>query len=287
MAGPYQDQLVRLRKRLAFHPSAETLAESRETLRNTLLSFAARVRDRQDSQAGDLRRMAILLAQGGDALALRKDGHADQFRHFVRQMDQLNPTEEPAAARARLQTQLEKLRGYIEEMYEQNAKAFVRLRDGMEDCAARLGAPALEWPLDPSTGLAGRPEMEREIDLRLEAERPFCVLFFSLEGVFGDEVLRQVGAALVANIRSRDFVGSWGGNEFVVVLECESPAAYSRAHQIAQWLSGQYRIASEGPGALVQVRLIPGIAERTMGDTVAGIVERAKGARIYAATAGD
>ena len=242
LAGPDQDQLVRLRQRLAFPPSAESLEESRETLRNTLLSFTARVRGQQDAQA---------------------------------------------AARIQLQTQLEKLRGFIEEMSEQNANAFVRLRDGIEDCAGRLEAPALKWPLDPSTGLAGRAEIEREINSRLEAERAFCVLFFSLEGVFGDEVPRQVGSALVANIRPRDFVGRWGGNEFVIVLECESPAAYSRAHHIAQWLSGQYRIAPDGPGAMVQVRLIPGIAERTMGDTVAGIMERAKGARSYAATAGD
>ena len=280
MAAPHQDQLVRLRKRLAFHPSADALEESRDTLRSTLLAFAAQVRERQDAQAGDLRRVTILLAQAGDGLALRKDGYSDQFRHVVRQMDEIDAREDPAAARSRLQAQLEKLRGFLEQVYDENAKAFARLREGVEECRVRLGSSAAGWPTDPVTGLADRPEMERRIEVRLEAEEPFCILFFQLEGMFGDAVLQQVGAALDANIRPRDFVSRWGKNEFVILLECDAPSAHSRAHQIAQWLSGQYRVNGDGLKSLVQVKLTVGIAERTADDTVQRIVERATAARV-------
>ena len=47
--------------------------------------------------------------------------------------------------------------------------------------------------------------------------------------VVGDEVLREVARRLLASVRSYDFVGRYGGEEFLIVLNnCDFPPRRSR-----------------------------------------------------------
>jgi len=85
---------------------------------------------------------------------------------------------------------------------------------------------------DALTGLPNRAALyERVRELQSErrgASGAFAALFLDLDGfkainddhghLVGDEVLRQVGARLVAAVRATDFVGRWGGDEFMVLL---------------------------------------------------------------------
>jgi diguanylate cyclase (GGDEF)-like protein len=49
----------------------------------------------------------------------------------------------------------------------------------------------------------------------------------------GDEVLREVARRLLASVRSYDFVGRYGGEEFLIVLNnCESGQASVRAEEV-------------------------------------------------------
>jgi diguanylate cyclase len=85
---------------------------------------------------------------------------------------------------------------------------------------------------DPLTGLPNRSALYERI-LSLQAERrgsqgAFAAIFVDLDDfkrindayghVAGDEALRQVGAHLVASVRSTDYVARWGGDEFMVLL---------------------------------------------------------------------
>lgn len=85
---------------------------------------------------------------------------------------------------------------------------------------------------DALTGLPNRSALYDKIR-ELQAERrgvagDFSALFVDLDGfkaindshghLVGDEVLRQVGASLVATVRSTDYVARWGGDEFMILL---------------------------------------------------------------------
>jgi diguanylate cyclase (GGDEF)-like protein len=55
----------------------------------------------------------------------------------------------------------------------------------------------------------------------------------SLGHATGDEVLREIARRLLASVRSYDFVGRYGGEEFLMVLNnCNSPSALQRAEEI-------------------------------------------------------
>jgi diguanylate cyclase (GGDEF)-like protein len=51
--------------------------------------------------------------------------------------------------------------------------------------------------------------------------------------IVGDEVLREIARRLLASVRSYDFVGRYGGEEFLIVLNnCDSTHAVARAEEV-------------------------------------------------------
>jgi two-component system, cell cycle response regulator len=60
--------------------------------------------------------------------------------------------------------------------------------------------------------------------------------------VVGDEVLREIARRLLASVRSYDFVGRYGGEEFLIVLNnCDSAQARARAEEVLNRIA-QYPI---------------------------------------------
>jgi len=67
----------------------------------------------------------------------------------------------------------------------------------------------------------------------------------------GDEVLREVARRLLASVRSYDFVGRYGGEEFLIVLNnCDPASALGRAEQVRAAIANREVITDRGPIAL-------------------------------------
>jgi two-component system cell cycle response regulator len=66
--------------------------------------------------------------------------------------------------------------------------------------------------------------------------------------VVGDEVLREVARRLLSSVRSYDFVGRYGGEEFLIVLNnCSSAQADVRAEEVRNGIAKHPVQTSRGP----------------------------------------
>jgi diguanylate cyclase (GGDEF)-like protein len=138
---------------------------------------------------------------------------------------------------------------------------------------------------DPLTNLANRrhlfAQIEREL-LRLRRGHPLAVIMIDLdhfknvndhEGHHrGDQLLKDIAAALVATTRESDVTGRYGGDEFVVALpDTAEPEARVAAQRIADAVREAGRRASTAHPVTASV----GLAFADREDTVATLLRRA------------
>jgi diguanylate cyclase (GGDEF)-like protein len=64
----------------------------------------------------------------------------------------------------------------------------------------------------------------------------------------GDEVLREVARRLLSSVRSYDFAGRYGGEEFLLVLNnCDPTSALARAEQMRETIAKREVITDTAP----------------------------------------
>lgn len=141
---------------------------------------------------------------------------------------------------------------------------------------------------DPLTGLYNRryldDSLQRELDRCAREGQPLSLLLIDLDHfkqindrhghAAGDEVLRQISALLLQNMRSSDICCRWGGEEFLLVLPgLGLDAAAERAELCRRLVAGQ----GQGHEQAFAVTLSIGVAACTAeaGTAPAALIERA------------
>ncbi len=148
-----------------------------------------------------------------------------------------------------------------------------RLRAAFRDLADRVADTWRLATIDPLTGIANRQavlaRLEEELDRANRYRRQLSVIIIDLDHfkrlndahghAAGDVVLRHVGQQLAASVRSVDFAGRYGGEEFLVVLPETGPdAAASLAEKLRRAVGGGLVRLPEGE--VVSVSLSAGVA---------------------------
>ncbi len=275
------DQLLRLRSRVAYHATVQTLEESRNALHSELIDFSGRARQYNNVLAEDVAKALALLAQNESAIAVRNEKYMQRLARFVEQMEQVARSGDRALAAG----QAVELRGLVESMEQDGRDANAQLRAKLAEFQDKLREVEFLASIDPLTGVPNRREFDRQLAARVEANREFCILLFDLNTfqrvnydhghLCGDEILKQLGNRLSSHVRPRDFVCRWGGDEFVVILECPLANAEVRANEMASLLSGPYRVFVEGREIDVNVGVSFGVSERQPGETAEQVFHRA------------
>lgn len=133
---------------------------------------------------------------------------------------------------------------------------------------------------DPLTGVGNRlamaQEMERQESERIRYDRPYTLLVVDVDHfkrvndrwghATGDQVLRKVAGAVLANLRDSDRAFRYGGEEFVVILaETRLDGAVALAERIREGVeAAQIRYEED----VVRVTVSVGIAEASADDVL-------------------
>jgi len=272
--GPaYRELLMALQSRLSADTTAEALEESRVALHHILQGFCQKARLQNQALARDLNQTLSMVTRTEDTSAGRNVQHVERLIDFVDRLE----SAVRSADLPRVAAQAADLRDLAHSIELDSRDDFARLRQKMIEIQHRLHEVELLATLDPLTGVANRRDLDRELAARIGAGQEFCVLLFDLNGfkeindrfghLYGDEVLKQVAARLGGQVRARDYVCRWGGDEFVAILACDLAIAESRSRQIAGRLNGPYRITGVEREIRVDVAVTVGLAQYCAGES--------------------
>jgi diguanylate cyclase (GGDEF)-like protein len=269
-----------LQSNLSSDPTPEALEQSRMAVHEILESFCEEARLRKETLARDLNQTLSMVARTEDSSAGRNIQHVENLIDFVDRLE--------SAVRSgdlpRLASQTAELREFAQSIELDSRDDFARLRQKMMEIQRRLHEVELLASLDPLTGVANRRDLDRELAARIEARQEFCVLLFDLNGfkeindqfghLFGDDVLKQLASRLSGQVRARDYVCRWGGDEFVAILACDLAIAEARARQIAERLNGPYHILGPRRETNIDITVTVGLAQYCAGDSAEELLGR-------------
>ena len=143
--------------------------------------------------------------------------------------------------------------------------------------------------IDELTGIGNRRYSEIKIGAKLaEIERyawarDFGLLFIDIDKFkdvndryghdAGDDVLKMVAKTLAANLRTEDFVGRWGGEEFVAVIsDADNKTLYATAEKLRALVSQSSLNTTEGA---VSATISIGATVAKRGETIEQLTKRA------------
>lgn len=135
-----------------------------------------------------------------------------------------------------------------------NLNYMARSMQDLQDNANRNGA------IDHLTGVYNRRSAENRLRDSIELGRiqqsPLSLAVLDLDGFkplndrygheFGDTVLRQVGDVLRRNVRRTDWVGRWGGDEFVISIQGGESEASAMLSRICDVMRREAFVAPDG-----------------------------------------
>lgn len=148
--------------------------------------------------------------------------------------------------------------------------------------------------IDPLTGVSNRRSIDDHINYLGESyEENFCVLMLDIDNFkslndsfghpFGDKVIKKIAQIVKDNVRANDFVGRYGGEEFIIFIN----ANLQNAEKIAEKIR---RIIQESnlkfDSNEVKVTASIGLAEHNLTQSVLETISCADNALYTAKTSG-
>jgi diguanylate cyclase (GGDEF)-like protein len=230
---------------------------------------------------------SILEVMAGAAISVRArtDSYGSTFQGVCESLGRLVQLENPDELRKQLGQEARQLRESVAQMVRESEEALSAMESDLQQFRRRLAAAEAAASTDPLTGLANRRELERQLEVRIEEMRPFCVLLFDLDGFksindrfgheCGDQALRKFGAVLNEQVRPGDVVARWGGDEFIVILDCAIKDALRRSQQISEKLARRYEIDWNGKKVQIALKASSGVVEYCCGETSEALFRRA------------
>ncbi len=279
-----QQSLANLQQRISAELTPVQVLETEAGVEKELDEWARRATDYYRQRTDELKELLLVMAGTAEAVGERDLRYEAQFHDFSARLSKIADLDDLKQIRTSLLTSAVELKNCVRKMAQDGREAVARLRTEVKKCHTRVEEAELMALADPLTGLTNRRGMESAIEFRLAQKRCFCLLLLDLNGfktvndtyghLAGDQALRQFAAELKGIFRVTDSVGRWGGDEFVVVLDCAQAEANDYAERVKKWVFGDYTVGDPGNPRKVYMDAAIGVTEWQAGETLAEMLSR-------------
>ena len=282
-----QRSLTGLASRLANEVTPEDLEDTRRHVGQQLKQWGERTADHLRGKAQEIKDLLMVLARTAESLGERDQRYTAQLHQFTTHLRSVADLEDLTQVRSSLMQAAGELKTCVEQMEQDSQQALAQLESKVETYENRLKETEELALRDPLTSLPNRLHLERRLEWKIENGQPFSVAFLDLNQFkavndryghpAGDLLLKQFSEELKSNVRPGDVVGRWGGDEFVVLLDCDLAGATVLLERVRKWVFGDYTIALDERAEKVRiwVSAAVGIVEWKPGEPAHQLIERA------------
>ncbi|MGC2638390.1 MAG: GGDEF domain-containing protein [Acidobacteriaceae bacterium] len=267
-----RERLRRIGSNLSLGVVPPVVRETQQQVEAELTVWAERTADHCRYTAAQVRELLLALAGTAEAIGTANDASATQFRNLTADLESIVALDDLVEIRVSLEKDIVALKSSVEEMTRAQQAVVRDLRTKVSTCEEKLSEIEPLVYRDEVTGIANRRGMEERIRAAIARAETFCIVMLDLNGFkaindahgheTGDNLLQQFAHELTMSSRSGDFVGRWGGDEFMVLLGCDAAGAATQIDRLRRWVFGDYTVpfGAGDPKLTVRVDAAVGLA---------------------------
>jgi diguanylate cyclase len=282
-----QKRLADLERGVSGKATPALLRETEQKVEEQLEEWGECSAEYLKTKANDVKELLLAVVHTAQSIDDRDRKYADQLAQFSAHLQGIASLDDLTEIRESLMAGAAELKTYVEGMTKDNNSLAKQLKTEVAVYESKLKAAEESVIRDGLTGLSNRRNVEERIEIRIAKGQPFCVAILDLDSfkevnatygqLAGDSLLKQFAVELRNNSRPHDTVGRWGGDEFIIVLDCDLAGANLQLDRTKKWMFGEYKIQSAGGAAEIKVRATAsiGLAQWQPGESLSDVIEQA------------
>ena len=288
LGSELQENLTGLGGQLSEKVTASLLRKTEEQVAGQLHQWGGRATDYFKQKACEVKEVLMVLARTAESVAERDQRYTSQFGQFTARLQAMANLEDLTEIRAAVVRTAMELKSCTDKMAQDGRESVAQLRAKVLTYEDKLADAEQRATRDPLTGLENRDSIEKKIQRRIAEQRTFSLMMVDLNGfkqindlfghLAGNDLLKQFAKELRWASRATDIVGRWGGDEFVVLLDCGLPGAKAHLERLQKWLFGEYDVQVGTETRKVPMDASIGVAEWQGGETMNDVLGRADAA---------
>ncbi len=281
-------RLRKLEEGLSVTMRQEAVQTTEKDAQEQLREWGRRTARHYREKAGEVRELLLTVARTAESVGARDQRCAGQMHAVTDRLRAIASLEDLTEIRASIEKSAAELKSSIQRMSEEGKAAVEQLRKQVSAYEAKLEAAEELASRDTLTKVRSRLYVEAQIERRIATPSPFCIAVVDIDGfkkvndefghVVGDEALKQFAGELNSACRSTDIIGRWGGDEFLILLDCGLAEASAQTQRVRKWVCGSYTISSPWGQRKLELNASIGLAERAPDERMKELLTRADAA---------
>jgi diguanylate cyclase (GGDEF)-like protein len=290
VGGELQANLAQVEKLLGGALTVSAVQEAEREVGEQLHLWEDRTKTFYQARTAEVKELLLMLARTAESVGERDHRYTDHFSEFTSRLKTISNLEDLTSVRASLVQEARELKNYVDRMEQDSNKLVEELQMEVSTYETKLKEVEELALRDGLTGLANRRNVEERIEHRISTRQTFCAAMLDVNKLkrvndqhghlAGDSLLQQFAQELRSAMRSSDVIGRWGGDEFVIIMDCDMAGANAQMERLHKWVFGDYTIRpGKGTGEVkVHVDAAIGVTQWQAGQTLKEVVEKADAA---------
>jgi diguanylate cyclase len=241
-----------IQQMLAAPVTPSLLTQTSERAESELSEWADCAYQQYTDNQREIREIIGVVGWAAESVAERDEKYASEIGELHGRLRSIAKLDDVALIRRSILDNTKALKACVDQMVEDSRQSLQTFLAEIAEYRARLVESERISSTDALTELANRRAFERALEAKIVLKQTFCLVMIDLNDfkvvndrfghLAGDDLLRQFGRKLRAQFTPADFVGRWGGDEFVGIVAGVQAEARARVAGIKKYALGEYEI---------------------------------------------